>query len=770
MQRTVSKGKFPGPSQIRRLAGFGREGYMTDISIGWMSRFSAALTRSRGGLLAGAVLLAILAWRPASQLMFDQSIESLYAPHNPRLIAFLKSKAWFGGDEFVILAYADPDLLDDDDRLTEAARDRIIALAEKLSQIPGIQPHSVQHLADALRFPYARHRVREFVEGVLLGPDGRSTAIIGRLESEHDAATPRAETFRRVRELAASQDRPVVIVGEPIQVHDMFRYVEQDGATLGLASTGLLLLVILILFRSIRWMILPVLVVQITLLWTKAILVLSHLQLSMVSSMLNSLVTIIGIATVMHVTVRFREKSATKDRVEALRETMQELIAPTFWTITTTAAGFAAVMSSHITPVASFGLMMSLATLLVFVAFLTFVPGGVLFGGATSRPSTAPAESHLSRSLDRLIDGVVHHPRMVGLVMAGLSAFCAAGLFRLTVETDFSKNFREHSPIVRALEFFERRLGGAGTWEVNFPAPDELSEEFLDEVRGLADDLRELQERASADRLTKVVAMTDGLDLIPKNLVFTRLSPETRLGLLNMLQPEFASSLYNAEKGRMRILLRALERQPSEAKLRLIQEVEARARKRFGDDIEATGLFVLLTYLIESLMDDQLTSFLIAAAALVGLMAIAFRSVIIGCILLIPNLFPIVLVIGTMGWIGLPVNIATAMIASVSMGLTIDSSIHYLFGYRQARAAGKSFEDSVRATHQGVGLALVFANVALIAGFTVLTLSHFIPLVYFGVLVSVAMFGGLLGNLVLMPLLLRLVEPSESAPADPAAT
>lgn len=722
-----------------------------------LARFVDRLLQWRMELFAGALLLTIAAWIPASRLAFDQSIESLYAKHNPRLIAFMKSKQWFGGDEFVVLAFSDPNLLDDDQKLSENGRERIVEMAQQLAQIPGVLPESIQHLAEALRFPYARERVRKFVEGVLLGPDGQSTAIIARLESETEAPVPRAETFRQVRQLAMSEQPPAVVVGEPIQVHDMFRYVEEDGSTLGWASTALLLSVIFLLFRSLRWMVLPLFVVQISLLWTKALLVISHLQLSMVSSMLNSLVTIIGIATVMHVTVRFREKSAAKDRVQAFRETFNELLVPTFWTIVTTAAGFAAVMSSHITPVQSFGLMMSLATLLVFVTYLTVVPGGVLWGNATTRPASAPAERYVSRSLDRLTDGVVHHPRTVSVVMLVLSLFCAAGLWRLQVETDFSKNFRQQSPIVQALEFFETRLGGAGTWEINFPAPAEVSEEFLDEVRDLAEDLRELEAKQSADRLTKVIAMTDGLDLIPK-LPLVRISPETRLNWLNMLHPEFTTSLYNSEAGRMRIMLRALERQPSEAKLRLIEEVESRARKRFGDDVQATGLFVLLTYLIESLMDDQLTSFLIAAAALAGLMAIAFRSLRLGLLLLIPNLFPIVLVIGTMGWIGLPVNIATAMIASVSMGLTIDSSIHYVFGYRLARGEGKTFHEAIRSTHQGVGLALIFANLALVAGFTVLTLSHFIPLVYFGVLVSVAMLGGLVGNLVLLPLLLRLAD------------
>jgi predicted RND superfamily exporter protein len=172
-----------------------------------------------------------------------------------------------------------------------------------------------------------------------------------------------------------------------------------------------------------------------------------------------------------------------------------------------------------------------------------------------------------------------------------------------------------------------------------------------------------------------------------------------------------------------------------------------------------------LANLIESLMQDQLTSFAISAVAILIMMFIAYRHIGLAAVLLLPNMFPIVLVIGAVGWVGLPINIATAMIASVSMGLTVDSSIHYVSGYRAARARGLSCSAALRETHQGIGLALVLANVALVAGFSVLTLSHFIPLVYFGILVSVAMLGGLMGNLILLPLLLRLIDREASVSA-----
>lgn len=701
-----------------------------------------------------ALLLVVLSWGPASRLEFDESIESLYAPGDPRLQDFQRSKAWFGGDEFVIVAYTDDPLFDAVGFRREAG-EKIRALAEQLANVPGIRAGSVQHMADAFRFRFAPTRLRKFLEGVLLGADERTTAVACRLEAESHSPVPRAETIRRIREIATNHQPPAVVVGEPIQVHDMFRYVEDDGATLGLASTAFLMFVILVMFRSVRWMVLPVIIVQLALLWTKALLVCSGVRLSMVSSMLNSLATIIGIATVMHVTVRFRDRSlAGRDRLSATRETIGELAIPVFWTVVTTMAGFGSLLSSRIAPVNSFGLMMTIATGFVLVAAALVVPAGMLCGRRTAVPIVTPLEAQMTAGLHAMARLVARYPRLIGTLMFCVTGFGLLGLFRLELETDFSKNFRDSSPIVRGLNFFEHRLGGAGTWEVNFPAPKELDDAFLEEVRLLTEDLRTLESRTTPDRLTKVIAITDGIDLIPSNLILFRLTPQRRLALVTDWQPEFVTSLHSPQDGRMRIMLRALERQPAQTKLRLIEEVRDLARKRFPE-AQTTGLFVLLANIIDSLMADQLTSSLWSGATIIVLMWLAFRRFWLGLILILPNIVPVALVIGGMGWLGLRVNIATAMIASVSMGITVDSSIHYVSEYLRARRHGADFAQAIDQVNSSAGLALVLANIALVAGFLVLTLSHFIPAVYFGVLVSAAMLGGLFGNLIMLPLLLR---------------
>ena len=774
---------------------------MTEMRKPILRALADGLIRLRFVLLLLGIVALIAAFPVARRLQFDQSIESLYADDDPHIRDYLESKSLFGGDEFVIVAYRDDNLfeagsLETSPELQLESRQRIEELAAKLNAIDGVWDERTQHLAAMLRLTAKRKSIIRMSDRMLVGDDRQSTAIVLRLENESQVSGEpgesfdelRGKTFAEILKIADEHDRPTYVVGEPLQIHYMFRYVQEDGRLLFFVSLGLLGCVLLLFFarphvahmvvamrfgvrafgrqlatflvQVLQWVGLPLLVVVATILWTEAVLVLSGAKLSMVSSMLNSMVTIIGIATVTHVTVHYREHRRNHNRVDAFRHSFVELLPAIYWTCLTTAIGFAALLYSSITPVSSFGLMMALASGLVLMAVIVILPGGILIGRWSTDPLNAPGEAGLVRFLMKLIDWVERRPLLLAGIAAVSVAFTAAGLFRLEVETDFSKNFRKSSPLVQGLNFVETELGGAGTWEVNFPAPKKLNEEYLTRVRKLADDLRSLNAgRKNAPHLTKVISLTDGLDLVPKEVrlpIFgtQKLSIPRRLTLLKIMQEDFESSLYHPQRGRMRIVLRAREQQSAQDKLSLIAETERLARETFPQ-AKTTGLFVLLAFMIESLLSDQLVSFALAAVGIALMMTLAFRSLKLGLISLVPNFFPIVLVIGTMGWSGLPINIATAMIASVSMGLTVDSTIHYISAFQRARRNGLTVGESLRDCHRGVGRALVFANVALIVGFAVLSLSHFIPLVYFGLLLSVAMVGGLIGDLVLLPLLLQ---------------
>lgn len=769
-------------------------------AVGWL------IHSSRLNLVAVTVLVAVAHW-PAARLELDKSIESMFSNDDPVLMAFRESREAFGGDEFAFVAYEAPALYftassdgeeDDAEGLTTVnpeALEEIKAFADQLGEIDGVVPASTQDLGHMLapegdnlpsgirfllRMPSIAERAMKFAEGVLVSSDRSTVGIALRLAPADDDPDGRARTIQEIRRMAAAHDPPAIVVGEPVQLADTFRYIEEDGRLLGWSSALLLSVVIGALFRRLRWVVLPLLVVYSSLVLTKATLVLSGLRLSMVSSVLSALVTVIGIATTMHMIVHYRRLRDAEDRSRRgndqpadvddpaarrqhdVEQTFIELGPPIFWTCATTALGFLALMSSSILPVRSFGLMMAIGTAMVFVTTMAILPGGMLIGRDSAHVKRYPADRITVGLLERLIE----HLRRRGWWWLGGTAVAGVlatwGLFGLKVETDFSKNFRKSSPIVEALDFFETEMGGAGTWEVLLHTESSLDDGTTDNVRELAEAFRELETEGGAT-ITKVVAVTDGLDLIPN--VATRFARQTKTEILNDFQPEFVPNLFNEERGLMRIVLRSNEREPAGEKLALIDQATTLAQT-YDPKAEATGTFLLLALMVDSLLADQWTSFALATVAIVLAMMAAFRSALYGLISFVPNSLPIAMVIGSIGWLDIPVNMGTAMIASVSVGLTVDSSIHYLAGYRRSRRRGLAHWDALKRVHSGTGRALVYAHIALVGGFSVLALSNFVPLVYFGVLVSAAMLVGLFGVLIVLPMLLTLAEPRNKEP-DP---
>ncbi|MEX0818093.1 MAG: MMPL family transporter, partial [Pirellulaceae bacterium] len=499
--------------------------------------------------------------------------------------------------------------------------------------------------------------------------------------------------------------------------------------------------------------------------------------LSLVSSMLAAIVTVIGIATVVHVIVRFREgRLAGLAPRDALTRAGTLLAAPIFFACATDAVGFAALLAADVGPIQDFGRMMAIGAALVLVSVALVVPAIALAGRVDAPPKPAWGERRLAAGLTRLPERAARHPYSIVIALLLILGFAVIGALRLQVETDFTRNFRQDSPIVGAYEFVEENLGGAGVLDVLLPAPDRLDWTYLKRAQRLEQRLRNevvvLDDHGqSVPGLTKVISLSDAviassvMDLDKVRLRVLRGSM-VRAALAGMQSkiPAFYAALYGQEPGTgqhyFRIMLRARERQDADQKLRLIAQVRQITHEEFPPadaqpTAEVTGFYVLLTNLIESIIRDQWVTFGVAAAGIFLMMTVAFRNPIYAVIAMVPNALPILLVLGLMGWLELRINMGAAMIAAVSMGLSVDSSIHYIISFQRARREGKSVAEAVAEVQQTVGLAVVFSTLALIVGFSILGTSEFVPTIYFGVLVSLSMLGGLFGNLLLVPLLLQ---------------
>ncbi len=734
--------------------------------------------RWRWPLFALAVALAAAAYLPAQRVDFDRSVENMFADDDPLLPPFRKLKRVFGGNEVALVVYRDADLLAADGRGIR----RLAQVSQLVEQTPGVKGVlSLDRLmGEEIVDPGSRlaQSQLELFENFTHNREGNIAAVVAMLTPAEQADISRRDTILRLRRIA--EDLPSgMIAGEPVMISDGFEYVEEDGRRLGRWSTVLLAAVIVLCFRSLRWVLIPLAVVQLALLLTQATLAWSEMRLSMVSSMLTAIVTVVGIATVVHIIIRYREgRAAGMPRDGALLWCGVLLATPVLWACATDAAGFASLRLARVGPVQDFGTMMALGAMMVLLAVPLVIPALTLIGSRDADPQYAWGEDRLNRRLQGIVQVAERHPYTLGLLSLVLAIVVSAGAVRLEVETDFTKNFRAGSPIVRSYEYIETNLGGAGVWDILLPAEKQLTWAYLQRVMRLEERLRSEvviagPEGASTPGLTKVISLADAvqaanaaspvaIENMPSFLRERLISG----GLASMRRqmPTFYDALYAADPQRpdqfyFRIMLRAAERQPSEQKHAMIAQVERISREEFPQ-AETTGFFVLLTNLIDSLIRDQWWTFTVATVAILVMMLVAFRSVTLSLISLVPNLAPILMVMGAMGWLadfGFKINMGAAMIAAVSIGLSIDSSIHYVIAYRRALDAGKTVTEALEATQQSVGLAATFATLALVVGFSVLCTSDFVPTIYFGVLVSLAMFGGLAGNLLVLPILLKLV-------------
>ncbi len=756
-----------------------------------------SFVRNRNLLLVVAVVLLVVCIPIARKLTFDQTIESFFRPDNPDIQILKQSRRDFGGDEFVIVAWKQSGLIQinpdgDFPELSPQASDAIEKLSTKLSDLPGVDGKRTRDLQRILaktpRNLNTRRAMLKLFEGVLLNSEQETTSIVLQLIPEAAATPPRVETILQIRNIVNELQPDASVAGEAVQIQDMFDLVERDGNLLYLASIIVLSIVLWLIFHNVRWVIASVGIVILSVITTRSMFVLAGARLSMVSSMLNSLVTIISIGTTTHIIVHYRELRTNIDGRTAAIATIRELASPVFWTIATVAVGFAALLVSEIVPVRSFAIMMSLGTMMVPLITLLILPAAFATGDVPV-PGRVKLEDQLDALLERMAVTVDRHPTATAIVCGLLTLATLPGLWMMQVETDFSKNFRESSPIVQSLRFVEEKLGPAGSWDIAFDVPDPVNNSFLMKTRELTDLLKSLEN----DGITlDVLSLNDAIDIPPR----VPTSAVARLERLQKRQGDLVESFYNSERNRMRIVLRSPEQQTTEAKLAQIQRVRDLVNQHFSDsstdivrsqDVSeppvasedasensaaatgtmtgrptASGLFVLMARIIDSLLEDQLRSFLWACVGTVACMAIAFRSLRIGLISLVPNVFPIILVTGALGLLNVPVNIGTAMIASVSMGFTC--SVHYIAAFEKAFPI-HGMSKALQIAQGSAGKAVVLAHIALVAGFLVLTVSEFIPLVYFGAILSLSMIGGLISDLILLPLLLRwTTKPIVSRP------
>jgi len=587
------------------------------------------------------------------------------------------------------------------------------------------------------------------------------------------------------------RDAEMFLGGVAMIAEDMITFIKNDLKVFGIGVLLFLILMLFIIFRRIRWIFLPMLCCMVSTVYMIGLLGWFGWEVTVISSNFISLQLIITLAIVIHLIVRYREllvRSPEAPNRQLILDTVILKLKPCVYAVLTTIAGFASLLFCNILPVITFGWMM-IAGLIVslIVTFLLF-PSVLILLPKETPPAKGQWRFSLTSILARFTEA--HGVLIVGI--SGLVFVCSIiGISRLEVENSFINYFHKNTEIHQGMKIIDQRLGGTTPFDVivefgESDAPSVLTEPEAMESDDEFDEFDELEDAAAdekywftSEKMNRVKSVHSYLDNLPETGKI--LSLATMLGVaekLNKGRPldsfelallysetpdEFKTMLVNpyvsVEHNQARFWVRVRDSEKTLRRNELLKRIAADLTGILGidaEDVHLSGLLVLYNNMLQSLFRSQILTFGITVLLLSGMFLVLFRSLKIALIAMLPNVLPVAVVLGVMGWLSIPLDMMTITIAAIGIGIAVDDTIHYIHRFKDEFHKDRNYIKTMHRCHGSIGHAMYYTSVTIIIGFSILAMSNFIPTVYFGLLTGLVMFIAILAALTLLPRLLIL--------------
>jgi hypothetical protein len=216
------------------------------------------------------------------------------------------------------------------------------------------------------------------------------------------------------------------------------------------------------------------------------------------------------------------------------------------------------------------------------------------------------------------------------------------------------------------------------------------------------------------------------------------------------------------EANEARISLRVKETSEELQRFALVDEIKNYAVEEVGlqpQQVRVNGLLVLYNNVLQSLFRSQIVTMGAVFLGIMLMFLVLFRSFTFSVVAIIPNILAAGVILGFMGIIGIPLDLMNIMVAAITVGMGVDHAIHYIYRFKQEFAIDQNYVNAMHRSHASIGRAMYYTSITIIVGFSIFTLSEFIPSIYFGLLTSLAMLAAILGSLTLLPKLILMTKP-----------
>jgi len=580
--------------------------------------------------------------------------------------------------------------------------------------------------------------------------------------------------------------------GVPMITDDMVTFVKNDLVTFGSGVIVFLVVVLSVIFRQLRWVVMPLLCCFYAGLIMIGMLGLVGWKVTVISSNFLSLMFIITISMNIHLAVRYRQlcrDHPDASHADVVAWTVRRMVWPCLYTALTTIMGFSSLVFSEIKPVIDFGWMMSIGLLVAFVTSFTLFPAIIVLLDKSHGEEVPRRKYRFTATLAEVTE---RHGNKVVAAALLLAVVSAVGISKLEVENSFINYFSKNTEIYQGMKLIDDELGGTTPLDILLDlnedrifaedeeeteqegADGEKEEEWeevpdpvywftpfkIERIKEVHDYLDALPEVGKVLSLASVIRVAEELnegkefDSLQLSLLYKRVPDDIKARLVN--------PFVSVENNEARIRLRILDSREDLPRKELLERINDDLHNQLeltDKDVTVAGLLVLYNNMLQSLYSSQISTIGVVLLGIGVMFLVLFRSLSLSLIGIAPNILAATTVLGMMGLLGIPLDMMTITVAAITIGIAVDNSIHYIYRFREEFAKNGDYLETLRICHANIGRAVLYTSTTIIFGFSILVLSNFFPTVYFGLLTALAMFIALLGALTLLPKLILIFKP-----------
>lgn len=739
------------------------------------------------------------------KLTVDTSNESFFRPDDQVLVDYNEFRNQFGKDEFIVAAISSPAIFDLD--FISKLRDlhnEIEAKVPHLDELTSlINVRNTRGEADELdvedfleKWPtdqsdldtlQKRAGENTLYENFILNKKNTFTSIMIKplacnpnseeIRQDEGTCQPMTNTQNREMVMALSsivkkynkEDFRIYVSGMPIVIEYLNITLEKDLAII-IPMIFLMVIIFLgLLFKRITGVVYPVLVFTISLVSAIGVQALLGIPMTNITTILPSFMLVISISDSVHILALFYPAyQRTGNREEAIVAAMKHSGLPVLMTSVTTAGGLVSFVAAEVAPIADLGVVTPIGVFLAFVYTVLLIPALLAVFPVKLKESLSVKIATLDKIFAQIVSITCERQFVVIGFFTLLLGLAIAGIAQLRFEHNALKWFPKDSEIRLATEKIDQEMKGTVSFDVvidtgtvdglydpafinaletvaNKFSQYQAEELFVGKVLSLATVLKETN-RALHENEQKYYSIPTNRELIAQELFLFQLSGSDDL-----------EGLVDQQFSKTRFTMHVPYRDTSKYK-NLVKDVKAEMARQFpGSTISATGVNSLFVEILNNVMKTMLRSYTVALLLISALMIIMLGKFRMGVLSMIPNLFPIIVIMGIMGWFGIPLDFGTILIGSITIGLVVDDTIHFLHNFGRYY---DEYGDPTRATNRTlntVGRAMVVTSLVLAAGFLCDLFSELTLNKYSGSLIAATILVALIADFLLIPAILSLV-------------